>query len=242
MSSSTSNDSNNKAASQAPGMARQADDTGISARLRMLDQALECQIAFCERRALPLNLLAVYVANFETLASDHGHDLARRMQRLLGERIDHCKRTEDWLCAWGDGRLVFCLPDTPPRGARRLATRILKQLSRHSFRYQGKVLRMELRLGLHTPSEDQPEDPRKLMMRALHTATQGAEHINASVAMKAALDAPAPAFSHDRHQAVATDILPNDTSTPMQLRRILADMNEKERMALMDELMLSTTP
>ncbi|MCH8544707.1 MAG: diguanylate cyclase [Alcanivorax sp.] len=232
MSSSTSNDST-----------ANRPDTGISARLRMLDQALECQIAFCERRALPLNLLAVYVANFETLASDYGHDLARRMQRLLGDEIDRCKRTEDWLCAWGDGRLVFSLPDTPPRGARRLANRILTQLSRHSFRYQGKVLRMQLRLGLHTFGEDQREDPRKLMMRALHTATQGADEINVSLAMKAALDAPAPAFSHDRHQqAASTDVLPNDTRTPEQLRRILADMNEKDRMALMDELMLSTTP
>ena len=100
---------------------------------------------------------------------------------------------------------------------------------------------MQLRLGLHAVSGDQREDPRKLMMRTLHTATQGAENINVSLAMKEALDAPAPAFSHDRHdQAASTDVLPNNTSTPEQLKRILADMNESERLALMDELISST--
>ncbi|MBZ2188094.1 diguanylate cyclase [Alcanivorax sp. JB21] len=239
MSASTSNDSLNIGAAGAS----TRSGLSISAQLRMLDEALECQIAFCERRALPLNLLAIYVANFEALASEYGHELARRMQRLLNEQIGRCKRTEDWICAWGDGRLVFCLPDTPPRGARRLAHRILAQLSRHSFRYQGQVLRMQLRLGLHTLSGDQREDPRKLMMRTLHTATQGAEDINVSLAMKAALDTPAPAFSHDRyhHLPALTDVLPNNTSTPEQLKRLLADLNESERMALMDELILSTS-
>lgn len=213
----------------------------LSPRLRMLDQALARQIAFCERRDLPLNLLSVYLGNFTDIAAEEGHSVTRRMQTLLAAEVEKVKRAEDWLCAWGDGRLVFALPDTPPRGARRLAQRLIRQLGNHGFRLKERLLRFDLRLGLHCVDDEPRQDPRKLIMRALHTASHGAEAINVSRQMAQALQAPAPAFSHDRHRESPTpDILPNDTSTPQKLRQMFRDLNEEERMALVDELLLAS--
>ncbi|WP_162925735.1 diguanylate cyclase domain-containing protein [Isoalcanivorax indicus] len=214
----------------------------LSPRLRMLDQALARQIAFCERRDLPLNLLSLYLANFTDIAGEEGHVITRRMQTLLTAEIEKIKRAEDWLCAWGDGRLVFALPDTPPRGARRLAMRLVQQIGHHGFRLQGRLLRFDVRIGLHTVDDEPRQDPRKLIMRTLHTASHGAETISASRQMILALQAPAPAFSHDRHQDSPTpDILPNDTSTPQKLRQMFRELNEEERMALVDELLLASS-
>src|SRR5690606_16824858 len=106
-------------------------------RLRMFDQALTRQIAFCLRRGLPLHLLAIELTNFPVLANVYGHALTRRMQQRLTQEIDRLKRAEDWQCAWGDGRMVFSLPDTSARGTRHLAQRLAQQLGQHSFRYNG---------------------------------------------------------------------------------------------------------
>ena len=209
-------------------------------RLRMFDQALTRQIAFCLRRGLPLHLLAIELTNFPVLANVYGHALTRRMQQRLTQEIDRLKRAEDWQCAWGDGRMVFSLPDTSARGTRHLAQRLAQQLGQHSFRYNGDTLRFTVRLGLHSvaPQRDADlrQDSRKLIMRTLHTACHGAEPVNLSAAMQQALGQPDAAYD-----APVPANNPDGAPDTRQLRAMMRRLSEQQRLSLVDELLLAST-
>lgn len=209
-------------------------------RLRMFDQALTRQIAFCLRRGLPLHLLAIELTDFTTLATIHGHALTRRMQQRLTQEMDRLKRAEDWQCAWGDGRMVFALPDTSARGARYLAQRLAQQLSQHNFRYNGDILRFAVRLGLHTVAPQREagprQDSRKLIMRTLHTACHGAATVNLSAAMQQALGQPDAAHDLPIHPGRA-----EGAPDARQLRALMRRLSEQERLSLVDELLLAST-
>src|SRR5690606_3041406 len=124
------------------------------------------------------------------------------------------------------GRMVFALPDTSARGARRLALRLAQQLSAHTFRYNGDVLRFTVRFGLHsiTPHGEAGlrQDSRKLIMRTLHTACHGAEMVNFSAAMQQALGQPDRAHDIPARTGPAKD--EPDTG---QLRALMRRLSEQ---------------
>ncbi|MCK0536553.1 diguanylate cyclase [Alcanivorax sp. CY1518] len=176
---------------------------------------------------MPLQLLALQLTNYHTLGRSHGQRLMRRMQTRLTQAINHLKRAEDWQCAWGDGHMVFCLPDTSARGAQQLARRLLRQLAEHRFHYQGASLRFEMRAGLHTLCLEGGKAPdyRKQIMRTLHIACHGAEPLNVSPQLQQALAAPPPAAA---------------AAPSRQLRFLLQQLDEPARARLVDELLLAS--
>lgn len=205
--------------------------TGLGpVRLRMADLALSRQASFCLRRDMPLQLMALQLTNYHSLSDRHGQRLMRRMQTRLTQAIDNLKRAEDWQCAWGEGHMVFCLPDTPARGARQLARRLLKQLADHRFVYQGASLKFELRAGLHTLCLESSKAPdyRKQIMRTVHTAHHGAGPISLSPQFRQALATSQP--------AAAGNITPSQ-----QIRLLVERLDEPARARLADELLLTST-
>lgn len=194
----------------------------------MADQTLARQAAFCLRRDMPVQLFALQFSNYHMLGGLHRQRLVRRMQARLMQAINSLKRAEDWQCAWGGGHSVFCLPDTPARGAQQLARRLLRQLAEHRFLYQGVALRFELRAGLHTLCMEGGNAPdyRKQIMRTLHIASHGAGPLSLSPQMQQALATQQPTVP--------------STLSSQQLRFLVQRLDESARAQLVDDLLLAS--
>jgi two-component system cell cycle response regulator len=96
--------------------------TGLLNR-RAFDDAIQREMALCERDARPLSVLMLDVDHFKRINDLHGHgagdDTLRRLSRLLRATA----RRSDLIARWGGEEFIVALPSTGAPGAAVVADR-----------------------------------------------------------------------------------------------------------------------
>jgi diguanylate cyclase (GGDEF)-like protein len=108
--------------------------TGVANR-RALTQALEREIARCERRDACLGVILLDVDHFKDVNDRHGHEEGDRALRRIAFLMDVSRRRADMFGRWGGEEFLLVAPDLDLAGATAAAERlrgIIEESSRDS--------------------------------------------------------------------------------------------------------------
>ena len=103
--------------------------TGLFGR-RQFDERLAHDLALAERHGLPLSLAYIDVDDFKSINDTHGHAAGDHVLRALSDVLSSEVREVDTAARLGGDEFALILPDTDDRGARVLASKLMRGLDR----------------------------------------------------------------------------------------------------------------
>jgi diguanylate cyclase (GGDEF)-like protein/PAS domain S-box-containing protein len=168
-------------------LARTDSLTGISNR-RVLQEALEREVARARRHRLPLALILLDVDHFKQINDLHGHPAGDAVLKEVAQRLDQTIRTGEVLARLGGEEFAWLLPGTDAEGALNAADRAREAISGAPFSQIGR-LTISAGVGLLADAAGH-EHLYELADRALYEAKQRGR--DATVYRSAARAAMAP--------------------------------------------------
>ncbi|MGB1466653.1 MAG: diguanylate cyclase domain-containing protein [Alcanivorax nanhaiticus] len=208
-------------------------------------QAIERALSLCLRHRHPVTLLAIAIAEKDSLQADIGEDRMETLIALLAEQLHHDKRCEDLLISNPDDHLmVVVLPATDMRGGHRLAERLLARIAHQAFRLDEFEVDVRVRIALHGCETLEHTDAQPLIdaTLAMLQHSGNAEPLLLSKEAQQALSLPAvPAGDSLASDLVTRVRRQGEQSLLNTLKPALSRLPESERMKLVDHLLdLST--
>jgi diguanylate cyclase (GGDEF)-like protein len=152
--------------------------TGLFNR-RYLSESLGRELARCERRQLPLSVLAFDLDHFKVFNDDYGHAAGDAILRGFARVLEANSRSEDIACRQGGEEFLVILPEMDREVALRRAAALMRQLAAMEVQHQGRLLpKLTTSIGLAMFPEH-GADPAALLAQAdtaLYAAkTRGAQ-------------------------------------------------------------------
>ena len=134
------------------------DDTADCFNRRYLDQSLDDEVERCRRFGGGFALIFVDMDNLKDVNTVHGHAAGSRVLYEASVRMARSIRSIDRLYRYGGDEFVIILPGTSVEGAREVADRIRRELSRTPYdAAPGAAVRLSASAGVaawpdHGPS------------------------------------------------------------------------------------------
>jgi diguanylate cyclase (GGDEF)-like protein len=96
---------------------------------------------------------------FKPINDTHGHVFGDSVLRSVGEFLQANIRDTDCVGRYGGDEFMIVLPDTPPEGARTLASRILEKAAKLNLDSNGVTVPIRMSVGAATlsPQESGPQ-------------------------------------------------------------------------------------
>ena len=132
--------------------------TGLKNR-RAFDMALHEVHARCQRYGGQASLLILDMSRFKAINDTYGHDVGDRALKRVAEGLDRCLRQTDSAYRLGGDEFAVILPETPYRGARRLAGRLVEWLHQHPLHESGgELVPLRANIGMAQWRRDEGRD------------------------------------------------------------------------------------
>jgi len=139
--------------------------TGLFNR-RYLSESLGRELARCERRKLPLSVLAFDLDHFKPFNDNYGHAAGDAILRGFARVLESNSRSEDIACRQGGEEFLVILPEMDREVALRRAAELLQQLEQMEVQHEGRTLpRLTTSIGLAMFPEHGAK-PAELLARA----------------------------------------------------------------------------
>ncbi|MFT3720004.1 GGDEF domain-containing protein [Pseudorhodoferax sp.] len=120
--------------------------TGVANR-RALLLALERDVARTVRTGKPYALLMLDIDHFKAINDSHGHGAGDAVLRHVAAVLQARLRAQDMLGRYGGEEFLVLLPDTPLRGAARLAETLREAVEQAPCAYGGRSLAVTASIG-----------------------------------------------------------------------------------------------
>ncbi|MEI8372292.1 MAG: diguanylate cyclase [Planctomycetota bacterium] len=121
--------------------------TGLANR-RALDEELLRRSSECNRTGSPLSVMLLDVDHFKTFNDTHGHRAGDEALRVLAGSLRGAMRQMDLVTRYGGEEFLVILPSTAIEGARLVADRTRQDVSKTTFRYDGKEFSLTVSVGV----------------------------------------------------------------------------------------------
>ncbi len=223
-------------------------------------------LAFCRRHHLSYSLLAIRIDGYALLSRELGDKVFRDLDWVLMDALSGRLRREDSICFQKPGAILLSLPGTPALGARVLAWRLKRWLGEDGIAVHGFQVILNITAGIHfippTGPLLVPEQIQNVMDMALMAAERGsASDEERSVQLTASAQAACTDPHHDDDQTqesapdeealwdsltamLSAEQQPGSSPRDVVLQRmarVLSALEENERMALVDKLLMAST-
>jgi len=139
--------------------------TGLPNR-RALEDELSRSVARAVRDRTWLSILALDVDHFKSFNDQHGHAAGDAVLSAVGRILVEQCRKGDMPARYGGEEFTVILPNTNPLGATVVAERIRRAFEAAELRFEGKLLRITMSLGVASAQSKDADPPGILMARA----------------------------------------------------------------------------
>lgn len=131
-----------------------------------LDNALRRELQLAERHHYELSLLMIDVDHFKAINDRHGHSQGDEVLREIARTIESVCRETDISFRYGGEEFVVLLRKTGETGARTIAERLRRTISKLVIGHNGSSVRPTVSIGISTRTSDQKEHINDLFERA----------------------------------------------------------------------------
>ena len=121
--------------------------TGLANR-RALDEELGRRSSECQRTGSPLSVMLLDVDHFKDFNDTHGHRAGDEALRVIAGALRGAMRQMDLVTRYGGEEFLVILPGTAIDGARLVAERTRQDISKTTFRYDGKDFSLTVSIGV----------------------------------------------------------------------------------------------
>jgi diguanylate cyclase (GGDEF)-like protein len=121
--------------------------TGVYNR-RYFEQRLMSELAFCQRHAAPISLIALDVDHFKRINDEHGHPVGDLVLRAIASALLDATRTEDITARTGGEEFMVIARGTGREGAIALAQRLLNRVRELRVPIAGGSSRVTMSAGV----------------------------------------------------------------------------------------------
>jgi len=153
--------------------------TGLFNRRRFAD-VLKREFAVTRRYRNTLSCLLVDLDHFKQINDRFGHDAGDQVLKEVARRIVGSLREVDLAARYGGEEFAILLPHTSKADARIVAERLLSNLRKQEFTFNGELVRVTASIGCAGNSDvasGQPEDLVKAADLALYEAKNGGRNV-----------------------------------------------------------------
>ena len=133
---------------------------------RFLDEFLEREVLRTVRHNRPLSLLLFDIDRFKQVNDDLGHLAGDFTLREMAACVKRVVRREDLFARYGGEEFALVLIETGLPDALQAAERVRSLVEAHTFRFDEKVFKLTVSLGVAECPLDGTATPRELMRRA----------------------------------------------------------------------------
>ncbi|HTN35231.1 MAG TPA: diguanylate cyclase [Marinobacter sp.] len=131
------------------------------------DRVFQSAVVHAYRYQEPLSLLMLDIDHFKMFNDNYGHlvgdDCLKMVAQCLRERVT---RPQDLVARYGGEEFVVLLPDTPQKGAVRVAERIRAAIERMEFQLSGETLHLTISIGVCTAQPDKADATEEIFSMA----------------------------------------------------------------------------
>jgi diguanylate cyclase (GGDEF)-like protein len=117
---------------------------------RMLQDALEREIASAQREGTSLALVVIDLDHFKDVNDHHGHQAGDRMLQEVARLLQAGSRASDVVCRYGGEEFVLVMPRASLDDARRRADQWRRDLESLAVAYELAVIRITMSVGVST--------------------------------------------------------------------------------------------
>jgi diguanylate cyclase (GGDEF)-like protein len=110
------------------------DDTTGLYNVRHLYSVLGRELANCLQQSEPLSLAFIDLDHFKLVNDAHGHLIGSELLALVGHRLQHLVRKQDWCFRYGGDEFVVVLPGAASAEALQLSNSLLRLLMAAPYR------------------------------------------------------------------------------------------------------------
>ncbi len=133
---------------------------------RFFDEFLEREVLRTVRHNRPLSLLLFDIDRFKQVNDDLGHLAGDFTLREMAACVKRVVRREDLFARYGGEEFALVLIETGLPDALQVAERVRALVEAHTFRFDDKVFKLTVSLGVADCQLDGTATPRELMRRA----------------------------------------------------------------------------
>ncbi|MBP7582952.1 MAG: sensor domain-containing diguanylate cyclase [Spirochaetes bacterium] len=147
-------------------------------------ERLDEEIKRSQRYNAPLSLLMCDIDHFKNFNDTYGHQQGDTILRELGVLIRKCLRKMDIPARYGGEEFAIVLPETSLENAKKVASRMRRQVESFDFTGPGSPLHVTISIGVAEYRPDRNEEIRALVGRAdraLYTAKKSGRNRVAAV-------------------------------------------------------------
>ncbi len=128
------------------------DLTGVYNR-RFVDERLPADIVRMLLEKKPLSVIFLDIDNLKAVNDTFGHPRGDQMIRAVADAVSkNIRDGVDWVARLGGDEFLICLPDTPARGAHRVAERIREAIRPLSACPEGRIA-ASVSMGIYTSTD-----------------------------------------------------------------------------------------
>jgi len=138
-------------------LSRKDSLTSISNRRDILDKIFYETIRV-ERNKKTFSLVMCDIDHFKSVNDKHGHECGDYILKEVAKTIVSSLRKQDIVARWGGEEFILLLPETDLEGGRTVAEKIRRIIDEYEFKYNNKIIRINLTLGVSEYSIDKSID------------------------------------------------------------------------------------
>ncbi len=138
-------------------LSRKDSLTSISNRRDILDKIFYETIRV-ERNKKTFSLIMCDIDHFKSINDKYGHECGDYILKEVANTIVSSLRKQDIIARWGGEEFILLLPETDLEGGRTVAEKIRRIIGEYEFKYNNRIIRINLTLGVSEYSIDKSID------------------------------------------------------------------------------------
>ncbi|MBI5937255.1 MAG: diguanylate cyclase [Betaproteobacteria bacterium] len=125
---------------------------------RGMEEAMERELARCDRMAAPLSLALLDIDHFKKINDSYGHQAGDQALIHLSKVTKHLLRPTDSLGRWGGEEFLIMLPNTDLAEAERVMQRLQRELTKTFFLHDNQRILITFSAGVTERQADEERD------------------------------------------------------------------------------------
>jgi two-component system cell cycle response regulator len=150
-----------------------ADEVTGAHNLDYLVHHLPRELSRSQRYAHALSVLTCNIDGFDHIRQQFGNEAADELLRAFVARCEGCIRRGDWLARTGGDEFMIVLPETPAKGARRVARKLRRLFAAQPLCTSADSIGFTVRIGVATVEARNDPDGTRRIDALLRTAGEG---------------------------------------------------------------------